>query len=242
MIPGENPDVGMLCGTNVYAIGTGERRFLVDACVNNHKKFIENIISFLDQEKCYFEAIFVTHAHHDHMDGAQSLVDLMISRGHPAPRVYKRIDGNTCEISRLETNPGLKDHLCHTEEGERFELDGIEFTPINTPGHLSDHLCFLMKEGDKYSLFTGDHIIGASSTFFMDYPNYFKSLVKTKEIIYEKNIEKLYGAHTVSLYLSDVAIDARKKVDEYIDRRSKKDRELERLADHLSKAGPFTIE
>jgi hypothetical protein len=48
MIPGENPDVGMLCGTNVYAIGTGQKRYLVDACVNNHKKFIDNIKSFLD--------------------------------------------------------------------------------------------------------------------------------------------------------------------------------------------------
>jgi glyoxylase-like metal-dependent hydrolase (beta-lactamase superfamily II) len=166
----------------------------------------------------------------------------MKERGHPKPKVYKRIDGNTCEISRLETNPGLKEHLCHTEEGETFELDGISLTPVNTPGHLSDHLCFLMNEGGKYSLFTGDHIIGASSTFFMDYPQYFKSLVKTKNIIYEKNIEKLYGAHTVSLYHKDVAIDAKKKVDEYIDRRSKKDRELEKLADHLSKQGTFSIE
>ena len=48
MIPGENPDVGMLCGTNVYAIGTGEKRYLIDACVNNHKKFIDNIKSFMD--------------------------------------------------------------------------------------------------------------------------------------------------------------------------------------------------
>lgn len=176
------------------------------------------------------------------MDGAQSLVDLMEERGHPKPKVYKRIDGNNCELSRLETNPALKDSLVHTEEGDVFNLDGISFIPVNTPGHLSDHLCFLMNENDKFSLFTGDHIIGASSTFFMDYPEYFKSLKKTQKIIYEKNIEKLYGAHTVSLYYNDVALDAKKKVDEYIDRRSKKDRELEKLADHLSKKGPFSIE
>lgn len=48
MIPGENPDFGMLCGTNVYAIGTGEKRYLIDACVNNHQKFIDNVSKFLD--------------------------------------------------------------------------------------------------------------------------------------------------------------------------------------------------
>ena len=113
---------------------------------------------------------------------------------------------------------------------------------INTPGHLSDHICLLMNEGNKYTIFTGDHIIGAPSTFFMDYPAYWASLLKTKKLIYEHDIEYLFGAHTVSLYPKDIAMPAKQKVDEYIERRSKKDQQLEALADHMSKkVGPFTV-
>ena len=32
MIPGENPDFGTLCGTNMYAIGRGKKRYMIDAC------------------------------------------------------------------------------------------------------------------------------------------------------------------------------------------------------------------
>jgi hypothetical protein len=36
MIPGENPDYGMLCGTNVYAVGYNDKWFMIDACIKNH--------------------------------------------------------------------------------------------------------------------------------------------------------------------------------------------------------------
>jgi len=90
--------------------------------------------------------------------------------------VMKRIDGNVSELSRLENNPGLDENLFHTEEGCKYEIENendgkvIDFYPINTPGHLSDHLIYLMKSNDKWSLFSGDSIVGANSTFFMDYP------------------------------------------------------------------------
>ena len=47
LIPGENPDVGMLCGTNCYAIGTGKKRYLIDACVKDHQKFLDNVTNFV---------------------------------------------------------------------------------------------------------------------------------------------------------------------------------------------------
>lgn len=132
----------------------------------------------------------MTHSHHDHMDGALNLVHLMQSLKLPTPKVYKLIDGCPTEKSRLRTNPELKNYLYHTKEGDQFDLeDGISLLPIDTPGHTSDHLCFLMKERIgkskhfKFSIFTGDHIIGAKSTFFMDYPSYFNSLLKTRDII-----------------------------------------------------------
>lgn len=104
-----------------------------------------------------------------------NIVELMESMELPTPMVLKRIDGNTSELGRLENNPGLDEHLFHTEEGCKYEIEEengkvIEFYPINTPGHLSDHLIYLMKSNDKWSLFSGDSIVGANSTFFMDYP------------------------------------------------------------------------
>lgn len=43
MIPGENLIPGMLCGTNCYAIGTGKKRFLIDACLKDCKPFLRNL-------------------------------------------------------------------------------------------------------------------------------------------------------------------------------------------------------
>jgi glyoxylase-like metal-dependent hydrolase (beta-lactamase superfamily II) len=38
------------------------------------------------------------------------------------------------------------------------------FSPINTPGHLSDHLCFMIEEpGQETIMCSGDHIIGADT-------------------------------------------------------------------------------
>ncbi len=70
LIPGENPDVGMLCGTNVYAIGRGKKKYIIDACQGDHQPFLDNMEKFLIEQKCYIEGIFITHSHYDHMGGA----------------------------------------------------------------------------------------------------------------------------------------------------------------------------
>ena len=142
--------------------------------------------------------------------------------------------------------------MVHVKEGDVFTLEGhnapIEFMPIDTPGHLSDHLCYLIKEmsnsSPKYSLFTGDSIIGADSTFFMDYPKYFDSLLKTRQIIENHNIDLIYVAHSLTLRKESIALPAKKKVDEYIDRRMTRDKQIERVAFLLARGnlGKFTID
>ena len=77
MIPGENPEYGTLCGTNMYAIGRGKKRFMIDACSSDRWEFLDNVRNFMKDHDCYFDKIFVTHAHFDHMDGAYNLVELM---------------------------------------------------------------------------------------------------------------------------------------------------------------------
>ena len=76
LIPGLNPDQGVLCGTNVYAIGKGNKRFLIDACKKDHQPFLDNLKAFLLGEQCEIDSVFITHSHYDHMDGAQNVIDL----------------------------------------------------------------------------------------------------------------------------------------------------------------------
>lgn len=126
------------------------------------------------------------------MQGAQDVVDMMVKNGHPAPRVFKFKDGNEIEKNRIKEFPQLEENLYHAMEGDSFKLSEVpthnfNLMPIETPGHISDHLCFLLKEDITLdgktttvkSFFSGDHIIGSISTWFTDYPKYWESLLKT---------------------------------------------------------------
>ena len=124
LIPGENPEFGTLYGTNMFALGTGKKRFMIDACGGNQSSFLENVKKFCVDQNCYFEMIFVTHGHFDHFEGAQDIIDLMRQMGFPAPKICKNVDGNQFEQNRLETYPELKNHLIHIKEGDIFTLKG----------------------------------------------------------------------------------------------------------------------
>jgi glyoxylase-like metal-dependent hydrolase (beta-lactamase superfamily II) len=42
--------------------------------------------------------------------------------------------------------------------------DGWSMTALHTPGHTSNHLCFAFDDGSSRTLFTGDHVMGWSTT------------------------------------------------------------------------------
>ena len=107
LIPGENPNYGMLFGSNIFAIGVGKKRFLIDACQINSGKFLSNVEAYVSDFDCDIEGIFITHAHYDHMGGALDVVKLMKRLGRPLPKIYKFIDGNESELVRIEENEGI---------------------------------------------------------------------------------------------------------------------------------------
>jgi len=49
LIAGENLDIGELCGTNCFAIGTGSKRYLIDVCKKNHDTFLNNVQQFMEE-------------------------------------------------------------------------------------------------------------------------------------------------------------------------------------------------
>ncbi|HSQ73161.1 MAG TPA: MBL fold metallo-hydrolase, partial [Rubrivivax sp.] len=96
------------------------------------------------------ERILVTHTHRDHSPGA---VALAAATGAPV-------------WGRVAAHPQWQDPSfapdCEARHGERLPL-GPETTlrVIHTPGHASNHLCYLLEE--ERTLFTGDHVMQGST-------------------------------------------------------------------------------
>ncbi len=101
-------------------------------------------------------AISCTHTHRDHSPAARPLAE---ATGAP-------IIG--CAPLALETAGPRADAAFDADyapdrvlaDGESIAVDGRPMTAIATPGHTSNHLCFVY--GD--ALLTGDHVMGWSTT------------------------------------------------------------------------------
>jgi len=91
------------------------------------------------------ETIFVTHTHPDHSPAVQALKAATGARviGRRAPR-----DGLQDETFVADLEPA---------RDELFAIGQLRLRAIDTPGHASNHVCWLL-EGERL-LFSGDHIL-----------------------------------------------------------------------------------
>ncbi|TNV77656.1 hypothetical protein FGO68_gene2333 [Halteria grandinella] len=232
LIPGENPGQGYLCGTNVYVVGSGKSRVMIDACTKNVLKFLANIKEFCQTQQCTIDRILITHGHHDHYAGAFDIVELLIQNGFSTnPSVFKFVDEKLeTDRNRLMEHPEIESYLFNTRDGDVFTVINapgetpITLTCVETPGHIDDHLCFLLQqEGEDNMLFTGDHIIGADSSYFTNYPEYLRSLDKVRDLTIKLDIKKYFVAHSYTLTKDDIMLDGLAKVEELIASRKEKD-------------------
>jgi glyoxylase-like metal-dependent hydrolase (beta-lactamase superfamily II) len=94
--------------------------------------------------------IFVTHTHKDHSPASAALQAASGARTH----------------GQVAAFPEWQDTAFRPDQalagGERFDLPGRStLRVIHTPGHASNHLCYLLEE--EKLLFTGDHVMQAST-------------------------------------------------------------------------------
>lgn len=147
-----NPSMMTGPGTNTYLLGEDEIAVLDPGpAIDTH---IENIIEMAGRP---IRWILVTHTHPDHSPAASVLAQLTGAdvHGRPAP------EGPHQDQTFAPT------WFCN--DGEFLEaIDEFDMEAIHTPGHASNHVCFLHKETNW--LFTGDHIIDGS-TVVIDPPD-----------------------------------------------------------------------
>lgn len=105
--------------------------------------------------------VLITHTHADHCGLARRFADsvdapIFAFGPHPA----RRIDDDSPALDEGGDRAFAPDETLR--DGEVIAGEGWTIEAVHTPGHLSNHLCFALKE--EAALFTGDHIMGWSTT------------------------------------------------------------------------------
>ncbi len=140
------PNPGMMTGpgTNTYFVGDAEL-----AVIDPGPAIDEHVEAVLSAGAGRIRWILCTHTHVDHS---------------PAAALLKARTGATV-LGRPRPAHGNQDHSFAPdrvlENGERVELGGVTLRAIHTPGHASNHLCYLLEETKM--LFTGDHVMQGST-------------------------------------------------------------------------------
>ncbi|WP_341704112.1 MBL fold metallo-hydrolase [Ferrovibrio sp.] len=102
--------------------------------------------------------ILITHTHRDHSPAAAALqqatgAPTYAFGPHPLPQGGPAVEEGGDHAFR-------PDH--RLADGDTVDGPGWTLTALHTPGHISNHLCFALRE--EQALFSGDHVMGWSTT------------------------------------------------------------------------------
>ena len=133
-----NPGVMTGPGTNTYLVGTGDVA-VVDPGPHDevHLAAVESAVEHAGGR---IRWVLVTHTHPDHAPGATAL----------ARRSGAALIGHAAVAD-------FAPDVC-AGDGWRLEAPSFSLEALYTPGHASDHLCWLL-EGSRV-LLSGDHVMG----------------------------------------------------------------------------------
>jgi len=150
-------------GTNTYFVGK-DRVAVIDpgpSC----DEHIDAILSALERLGP-LETILVTHSHPDHSPAAASL----------AAKTGARLCGPFRVDYTFQDESYFRDE--EIQHDQLFTIGGVAIRAVHTPGHVSNHFCFLIEE--EGLLLTGDHIMSGSTVVIIppggDMQDYIASL------------------------------------------------------------------
>lgn len=184
-ITAPNPAPYTFKGTGTYIIGHGDVAVIDPG--PNIPDHITAIMDGLSDET--ITHILVTHNHQDHSPGARPLADLCNAKIY-AFDVGKQL------YSAPNAEEGLdKDFFPDVIIKDGDEIHGKDWTldVLHTPGHLSNHICFGLRE--EKALFTGDHVMGWSTTIISPPDGNMQDYLNSLQMMMERDDEIYYPTH-----------------------------------------------
>ena len=184
-------------GTNSYVIGDPP------AAVLDPGPDDPAHLGLLQQAVPHPAYIFVTHTHRDHSTGARVLA---AATGAPIVGLPPPADGRQDETCVPAVHPA---------HDEVFTAGGTPLRAIHTPGHASNHVCFLLEE--SLLLFSGDHVLDGVTPVILppdgDMAAYIDSLQRLKA----------YGPRAIAPGHGRVLADPIGSIDHVIAHRAKRE-------------------
>ena len=163
-------------GTNTYLVGKEEITVIDPGpAMPEH---IENIAKACGDD---IKQILVTHTHPDHSPGAKLL--------------HQRTAAPVMGMYALHKQTQDKTFKAHKVLKDGDEIREIEYTlkAIHTPGHASNHLCYLLEE--EKLIFTGDHIMEGSTVVIGPPDGNMKQYIESLEKLKKFDISLIAPGH-----------------------------------------------
>jgi glyoxylase-like metal-dependent hydrolase (beta-lactamase superfamily II) len=166
-ITAPNPGPFTLSGTRTYLLG--------ESTVIDPGPAIESHIDAIRAAMPALRTILLTHRHEDHAPAAVSL---------------KRATG-----ARILAPRGVLDDATVDQRiagGETILIDGESLRVIATPGHTSEHVCFLTTTGD---LFTGDTVLGEGTTTIFPPDGSMRGYINSLRVLLTHKPKRIFPGH-----------------------------------------------
>lgn len=162
-------------GTNTYLVGKEE------VTVIDPGPAMQEHIDVITAAAPNIKQILVTHTHPDHSPGVRLLKENLDIPAYGMLTNSSKNQDQTFNPERI------------LDDGEVFQEEEFTIEVVHTPGHASNHLCFILKE--EKLIFTGDHIMNGSTVVIGPPDGNMKQYIQSLEKLKEYDIEKIAPGH-----------------------------------------------
>lgn len=216
-VTAKNPSRFTFKGTGTYIIGD-ERVAVIDPGPP-HEPHIDALVAALEGRTVTH--LLITHTHGDHSPAA-ALLSTHIDAPtygfgpHPMDRPDPDAPAETDDegfgfdpLDEDEADEQVEADADHYKadhahdwdfrpdvvvgHGDVIEGDGFSFEALHTPGHISNHLCFSLRE--ERALFSGDHVMGWSTTIIPPPDGNLNSYLDSLRLLIPRDDTLFYPTH-----------------------------------------------
>lgn len=200
-------------GTNTYLLGT--KRFTVIDPGPLAEPHVERILA---ETGARIDAVLVTHTHLDHSPAATAIA------AKTGAQLLGRVAGGGKQDATFSPTRVL-------EDGDSIDVDGRVLRAIHTPGHASNHLCYLLDSTGL--LFTGDHLMQGSTVVIAPPDGNMGDYLRSLRRLQGEPISRIAPGHGLTIE------DAQEEIVRIIAHRLQREA---KVVERLAAAGPVTLD